>query len=76
MSFILGLLVGLGLSSKGNRPNVGGIWFDPVGDHSTDPFAAQDIAFQQSFAPDSSKAGDLSLPDTVKSESNLPAEGG
>lgn len=49
MSFILGLLVGLGLSSKDNRPNVGGIWLETVGDHSTNPFAAQDIAFQQSF---------------------------
>lgn len=34
------------------------------------------IAAQQSFAPDSLKAGDSSLPDVVKSENALPAEGG
>ena len=34
------------------------------------------IAVQQSFAPDSLKAGDSSLPEIVKSENALPAEGG
>ncbi|GJQ37335.1 MAG: hypothetical protein JETCAE01_33450 [Anaerolineaceae bacterium] len=31
---------------------------------------------EQSFAPDSSKAAVLSLPESVKSENTLPAEGG
>ncbi len=31
---------------------------------------------EQSFAPDSSKAGDLSLPESVEVENVLPAEGG
>ncbi len=52
MSFILGLLVGLGLSSKDSRPNVGGIQFmtiaeamENMGKHQN-PFDLQD-AFQQ-----------------------------
>lgn len=80
MSFLLGLLVGLGLSSKGSSPNVGGIQFMTVEEAMShkglpDPFATQD-AFQQSFAPDSSKAGNSSLPDVVKVENVLPAESG
>ena len=76
MSFLLGLFIGMGLSSKGSRPS-GGIQFMTVEEAmshkgSPDPFAAQD-AFQQSFAPASLKAGDSSLPEIVKSESNLPA---
>ena len=60
MSFLLGLLIGMGLSSKSSgRQNVGGIWLEPVGDHSTDPFATQD---QQSFEPDTSRTEVLSLP--------------
>lgn len=38
-------------------------------------FAGKQSA-QQSFAPDSSKAAVLSLPDVVKSENNLSAESG
>jgi len=51
MSFLLGLFIGMGLSSKGSRPNVGGIQFMTVEEAmshkgSPDPFDAQD-AFQQ-----------------------------
>lgn len=79
MSFLLGLFIGLGLSSKGSRPS-GGIQFMTVEEAmrhkgSLDPFAAQD-AFQQSFASDSLKAGESSLPEIVKSENTLPAGGG
>lgn len=47
MSFLLGLLIGMGLSSKGSRSNVGGIQFMTVEEAmehkgSPDPFAAQD----------------------------------
>ena len=38
-------------------------------------FAGKQSA-QQSFAPDSSKAGDSSLPESVKVENVLPADGG
>jgi hypothetical protein len=81
MSFLLGLFIGMGLSSKGsNRDDVGGIQFLTVEEAmshkgSPDPFDAQD-AFQQSFAPDSLKAGDSSLPESVRVENNLPAESG
>ena len=76
MSFLLGLFIGLGLSSKSSRSG-GGIQFMTVEEvmsykGSPDPFATQD-AFQQSFAPDSLMAGDLSQSDVVKSENNLPA---
>lgn len=44
MNFLLGLFVEMGLSSKGDsRPNADCIWLEPVGDHSTDPFVAQDV---------------------------------
>ena len=44
MSFILGLFISLGLSSKNSGSSHGGVIFLPtLGDHSTDPFAAQDI---------------------------------
>ena len=38
--------------------------------------AAAEIAAEQSFAPDSSKAGDSSLPESVKVENALPAVSG
>ena len=34
------------------------------------------LATQQSFAPDSLKAGDSSLPESVRVENTLPAESG
>ena len=34
------------------------------------------LAAQQSFAPDSLKAGDSCLPESVESENALPAQGG
>ncbi len=42
MGFLLGLLVGNLFSKGSNHPNVGGIFLEPLGDHSTNPFAAQD----------------------------------
>ena len=74
MSFLIGLFIGLGLSSKGSRPSVG-IQFMTVEEamshkDSLDPFAAQD-AFQQSAARTALRAPQIV---TVTGEDGKPED--
>ena len=51
-------------------------WLDDRASVEKIVFLLNEKSFRQSFAPDSLKAGDSSLPESVKVEDTLPAEGG
>lgn len=61
MSFILGLVVGLGLSSKPASKNRGWIYLEPVGSHASNPFDAPPAPDNIKQVPDNT---DTNVPDS------------